>query len=72
MSSNMLTIDEAARQLSMSTRYVRRLIAERRIAFHKFGRSVRLAKADVVAFTADGRIEPITSGSVWSDLKLVG
>ena len=38
-----LTVEEAAERLGMSPRYVRRLISERRIPFHKYGRSVRLA-----------------------------
>lgn len=37
-----LTIDQAADMLGMSTRYVRRLVSERRIAFYRLGRSIRL------------------------------
>jgi excisionase family DNA binding protein len=54
-----LTIDQAAYRLAMSPWYVRRLIAERRIAFHRYGRSVRLALADVEAFADTNRIEPM-------------
>lgn len=67
-----LTIEQAAERLNMSVRYVRRLIAERRIAFHKYGRSVRLAEADVTAFAAAGRVEPMTASSVWRESKRVG
>jgi excisionase family DNA binding protein len=38
--AEMLTIEQAADRIGMSARYVRRAIAERRIAFHYFGRSV--------------------------------
>lgn len=62
-----LTIDEAAHRLGMSSRYVRRLIAERRIPFHKYGRSVRLAESDLADFAAAGRIEPMTVGTVWAE-----
>jgi hypothetical protein len=31
---------------------------ERRIAFHKVGRHVRIAEADLINFVAAGRIEP--------------
>lgn len=55
-----LTVQEAADYLNTSVRFVRRLIAERRIAFHKVGRHVRLAVADLDAFVAAGRVAPIT------------
>jgi excisionase family DNA binding protein len=38
-----LTVVEAAEYLNTSVRFVRRLIAERRIAFHKVGAHVRFA-----------------------------
>ncbi|MGH3731243.1 MAG: excisionase family DNA-binding protein [Micromonosporaceae bacterium] len=41
------TVEEAAARIKMSARYVRRLVAERRIAFHKVGRSVRIKGADL-------------------------
>lgn len=52
-----LTVPEAARYLNTSVRFVRRLIAERRIAFHKLGSHVRIAAADLDAFLLAGRIE---------------
>jgi excisionase family DNA binding protein len=64
----MLTIEQSAERLNMSVRYVRRLIAERRIAFHKIGRSVRLKATDIAAFVDAGRVEPITAASIWRDL----
>lgn len=54
----MLTVDEAADRLGTSPRFVRRLVAERRIAFNKLGRHVRLSSSDVDAFILAGRIEP--------------
>ncbi len=54
----MLTIDQAAERLGTSARFVRRLITERRIAFSKLGRHVRLNSADVDAFIRAGRVEP--------------
>jgi excisionase family DNA binding protein len=59
----MLTVDEAARRMAMSVRHVRRLIADRQIAHHRFGRIVRLDPADVDAFIAASRVEPIAAGS---------
>jgi excisionase family DNA binding protein len=66
-----LTVEQAADRLGMSVRYVRRLVAERRIAFHKYGRSVRLAESDLAAFAESGRVEPITGGDVWRGARMV-
>jgi excisionase family DNA binding protein len=54
----LLTVDEAAERLGMSARFIRRLIAERRIAYTKLGRHVRIAARDLDAFVASGRVEP--------------
>ncbi len=68
MEAKYLTVDEAAAYLNTGVRFVRRLIAERRIAFHKAGVHVRLAVVDLEAFMQAGRIEPITRASVLRDL----
>jgi excisionase family DNA binding protein len=67
----LLTISEAAVRIGMSVRYVRRLVSERRIAFHRLGRSIRLAESDLAAHVAAARVEPITSAIVWRDLRRV-
>jgi excisionase family DNA binding protein len=54
----MLNIDQVAERLGTSPRFVRRLIAERRIAFTKVGRHVRFTAADVETFIRAGRVEP--------------
>src|SRR5690348_10926332 len=46
----LLTIEEVAERFGTSPRFVRRLVAERRIAFNKIGRHVRISMADVEAF----------------------
>lgn len=69
MDKRYLDVPEAAHYLNTSVRFVRRLIAERRIAFHKFGAHVRLAIADLDAFACAGRVEPITAASVYRDLR---
>jgi len=68
----LLTVEQAADRIRMSARYVRRLIAERRIVFYRLGRSVRIDPADLTAFVTSGRIEPITETTLWNDLKGVG
>jgi excisionase family DNA binding protein len=60
MAASMLTVEQAATRLGTSPRFVRRLIAERRIAFHRVGRLVRITESDLVAFVDAGRVEPIT------------
>ena len=52
-----LRVPEAAEYLNTSERFVRRLISERRIAFHHVGRHVRIAVDDLEAFMQAGRVE---------------
>lgn len=68
MNSHYLNVEQAAEYLNTSVRFVRRLIAERRVAFHKVGSHVRLAVDDLEAFVLAGRVEPITRESVSRDL----
>jgi excisionase family DNA binding protein len=53
----LLTVEAAADRLGTSVRFVRRLIFERRIAFVKVGRHVRIATADLDAYIRAGRVE---------------
>jgi excisionase family DNA binding protein len=53
----LLTIEQAADRLGTSVRFVRRLVADRRIAYHKVGRHVRIAEADLINYVAAGRVE---------------
>ena len=57
MLDRLLTVDEAAERLGTSTRFVRRLIFERRIAFVKMGRHVRITPGDLDAYVAAGRVD---------------
>jgi excisionase family DNA binding protein len=57
----LLTVDQAAERLETSVRFVRRLIAERRIAYVKLGRHVRIAAEDLEAFIVAGRVEGATA-----------
>ena len=63
--ASLLTIEQAAERINMSVRYVRRLVAERRIAFHKFGRAVRIATVDLDELVAGGRVEPLNVAEDW-------
>ena len=66
-----LTVSRTAEYLNTSERFVRRLIAERRIAFHHVGRHVRFALTDLDEWMATGRVEPITTVTVCRDLRKV-
>jgi excisionase family DNA binding protein len=57
MTDKLLTMEDAAERLGTSVRFVRRLIAERRIAYVKLGRHVRIAERDLITFVATGRVE---------------
>jgi excisionase family DNA binding protein len=57
---DLLTIPEAASRLGTTQRFVRRLIAERRIGYVKIGRFVRFTVADIDDFIAAGRVLPTT------------
>ena len=54
---SLLTIEQAAARLGTSVRFVRRLVFERRIAYVKLGRHVRIAARDLDAFIRAGRVE---------------
>jgi excisionase family DNA binding protein len=60
----LLTVEAAAERMSTSVRFVRRLIAERRIAYVKIGRHVRIAEHDIAAFIEAGRIAPMAISRV--------
>jgi excisionase family DNA binding protein len=53
----LLTVEQAAERLGTSERFVRRLIAERRIAYVKLGRYVRIPEPDLINFVTTGRVE---------------
>ncbi|HEX3611589.1 MAG TPA: helix-turn-helix domain-containing protein [Sporichthyaceae bacterium] len=62
MPVQLYTVDEAAQRLNTTTRFIRRLIAERRIAFTKVGRHVRIESDVLDDFIAAGRVEPDPGG----------
>jgi excisionase family DNA binding protein len=59
--SKLLNIDQAAERLGTSPRFVRRLVAERRLTFVRVGRYVRIEPADLDAFIDAGRVEPFVA-----------
>jgi excisionase family DNA binding protein len=59
MAERMLTVAEVAELLGTTERFPRRLIAERRIAFVKVGRHVRIAESALDAYTEANTIQPV-------------
>jgi excisionase family DNA binding protein len=56
--SELLTVADAAGRLGVPVRFIRRLIAERRIRFYKIGRHVRIDSQDLDVFIEAGRVDP--------------
>lgn len=54
----LLSVAQAAERLGTPVRFIRRLVAERRIRFYKVGRYVRFAISDLDDFIAAGCVEP--------------
>jgi excisionase family DNA binding protein len=65
----LLTVDVAAARLSTSVRFVRRLIAERRIEFVKVGRHVRISESALAEFIEAGRTPPMAVADVWPGMR---
>ena len=53
-----MTVAETAAYLNTSERFVRRLVAERRVAFHRIGKHLRFAVTDVDEWIARSRVPP--------------
>ncbi|MGH9078598.1 MAG: helix-turn-helix domain-containing protein [Acidimicrobiales bacterium] len=53
-----LTLVEAAEYLNVTERYMRRLVAERRIPYFKVGRLLRFSAADLDSYFDACRVEP--------------
>jgi excisionase family DNA binding protein len=57
----LLTIDQLAERLGVSTRHVRRLVAERRVPFLKVGKFVRFDPAEIWDWLDDTRPAQVAS-----------
>ncbi|MFE3247727.1 excisionase family DNA-binding protein [Streptomyces sp. NPDC059209] len=62
MADRLLTVDEAAERLGTGVRFVRRLVAERRIVFVKVGRHVRIADSALTAYIEAHTVQPARLG----------
>ena len=57
-SKALLGVNELAVRLGTSERFVRRLVCERRVPFHKVGKYVRFDPKDIDEWLAESRVEP--------------
>ncbi len=67
----MLTVEQVAVRLNTKPRFVRRLIAERRIEFHKLGRYVRISEPALAEFIKAGRVPPMETFVIWRQNRQV-
>jgi excisionase family DNA binding protein len=67
----LLTVEEAAERMRTKPRFIRRLIAERRIEYVKVGRHVRISEPALAAFIAAGRVRPMTPADIWPHMRPV-
>jgi excisionase family DNA binding protein len=67
----LLTVEAAAVQTSTSVRFIRRLIAERRIAYVKLGRHVRIPESALAEFISAGVVPPLTAASASLGMRVV-
>lgn len=58
MADRLLTVTEAGEMLGTGERFVRRLIAERRIRYVKLGRPVRIPESAIAEYVEARTVEP--------------
>ncbi len=69
MQPDLLTTEEVATRLRATPRFVRRLVAERRITYVKVGRLVRFEDGAVAAYIEANRVVPINRAQIGLDLR---
>ena len=60
IAEQLLSVEAAAERLDTKPRFIRRLIAERRIEFVRVGRHVRISESALADFIEAGRVEPVS------------
>jgi excisionase family DNA binding protein len=56
---DLLNVEQTAKRLGTEVRFVRRLVAERRIRFYKVGKYVRFHPDDVAEFIRNGQVDVV-------------
>ncbi|MFF3352982.1 excisionase family DNA-binding protein [Streptomyces sp. NPDC002917] len=60
MKDRLMSVPEVAEYFGTTERFPRRLIAERRIAFVKVGRHVRIPESALESFVAANTVQPVS------------
>jgi excisionase family DNA binding protein len=60
----LLSVEAVAEQLDTKPRFIRRLIAERRIEFVRVGRHVRISESALADYIEAGKVPPLTGASL--------
>jgi excisionase family DNA binding protein len=63
------SVEATAKRLDTKPRFIRRLIAERRIEFVRVGRHVRISESVLAEFIEAGRVPPLTKADLRPRLK---
>ena len=69
VAEQLLSVEAAAERLDTTPRFIRRLIAERRIEYHKVGRHVRVSESALAAFIEAGKVPPLSAAGLGPKLK---
>ena len=69
MDDDLLTADEVASRLRATPRFVRRLVAERRIEYVKVGRLVRFEPRAVADYIERNRVVPMTRAQLRKQMR---
>ncbi|HZU58991.1 MAG TPA: helix-turn-helix domain-containing protein [Actinocrinis sp.] len=66
-----MTVEQAAELFNTTPRFVRRLVAERRIVVVRLGRHVRIPRSAVVEFIQAGMVQPVSARPAGRHLRVV-
>jgi excisionase family DNA binding protein len=69
LAEQLLSVEAAAERLDTTVRFIRRLIAERRIEFVRVGRHVRISESALADFIEAGKVPPLSAASLRPKLK---
>jgi excisionase family DNA binding protein len=69
VAEQLLSVEAVAERLDTKPRFIRRLIAERRIEYHKVGRHVRISESALADFIEAGKVPPMTAADLRRKLK---
>jgi excisionase family DNA binding protein len=69
LAEQLLSVEAAAERLDTTVRFIRRLIAERRIEFVRVGRHVRISESALADFIEAGKVPPLNVTNLRPKLK---